>query len=93
MERLAPSLQPLSLPSSLSVLSALEGVLRLPSVASKRYLTNKVSPLPDVSFACCRHFTLCISDDTAVVWCVRTVLVVWLQPLKVKPLSQFQGQM
>ncbi|XP_063057361.1 phosphoribosylformylglycinamidine synthase [Engraulis encrasicolus] len=42
MERLAPSLQPLSLPSSLSVLSALERVLRLPSVASKRYLTNKV---------------------------------------------------
>ncbi|XP_041912536.1 phosphoribosylformylglycinamidine synthase isoform X1 [Alosa sapidissima] len=42
MERLSPSLQPLSLPSPLSVLSALERVLRLPSVASKRYLTNKV---------------------------------------------------
>ncbi|XP_062412809.1 phosphoribosylformylglycinamidine synthase [Sardina pilchardus] len=42
MERLPPSLVPLSLPSPLSVLSALERVLRLPSVASKRYLTNKV---------------------------------------------------
>lgn len=42
MERLTPSLQPLSLPPSLPVLSALERVLRLPSVASKRYLTNKV---------------------------------------------------
>ncbi|XP_012683728.2 phosphoribosylformylglycinamidine synthase isoform X2 [Clupea harengus] len=42
MERISPSLQPLSLPSPLSVLAALERVLRLPSVASKRYLTNKV---------------------------------------------------
>ncbi|XP_047003252.1 phosphoribosylformylglycinamidine synthase isoform X1 [Schistocerca americana] len=32
----------LSLPASLSVLMALERVLRLPAVASKRYLTNKV---------------------------------------------------
>ncbi|XP_060773494.1 phosphoribosylformylglycinamidine synthase isoform X3 [Neoarius graeffei] len=35
-------LQPLSLPPGLSVLPALERVLKLPSVASKRYLTNKV---------------------------------------------------
>ncbi|RXN24302.1 phosphoribosylformylglycinamidine synthase [Labeo rohita] len=34
--------KPLSLPVGLSVLPALERVLRLPAVASKRYLTNKV---------------------------------------------------
>ncbi|KAG5320947.1 PUR4 synthase, partial [Acromyrmex heyeri] len=33
---------PLKLPDGLTVLSALDRVLRLPSVASKRYLTNKV---------------------------------------------------
>lgn len=37
-----PVLRPLSLPSSLKMLDALNRVLRLPSVASKRYLTNKV---------------------------------------------------
>ncbi|KAF7661868.1 hypothetical protein LDENG_00251470 [Lucifuga dentata] len=42
MERLAPSLQPLALPNGLTVKDALDRVLRLPSVASKRYLTNKV---------------------------------------------------
>uniref|UniRef100_A0A9J7X8J7 Phosphoribosylformylglycinamidine synthase n=1 Tax=Cyprinus carpio carpio TaxID=630221 RepID=A0A9J7X8J7_CYPCA len=42
LERMAVSLQPLSLPVGLSVLPALERVLRLPAVASKRYLTNKV---------------------------------------------------
>lgn len=35
-------LQPLALPPELSVRQALERVLRLPAVASKRYLTNKV---------------------------------------------------
>ncbi|KAG7161940.1 Phosphoribosylformylglycinamidine synthase-like [Homarus americanus] len=35
-------LQPLVLPDSLKVQEALERVLKLPSVASKRYLTNKV---------------------------------------------------
>ncbi|XP_028558155.2 phosphoribosylformylglycinamidine synthase [Podarcis muralis] len=35
-------LRPLSLPRGLSVSDALQRVLRLPSVASKRYLTNKV---------------------------------------------------
>ena len=40
---MAPSLQVLSLPENLQVREALERVLRLPSVASKRYLTNKVS--------------------------------------------------
>lgn len=42
LECMAVSLQPLSLPVGLSVLPALERVLRLPAVASKRYLTNKV---------------------------------------------------
>ncbi|KAG7487705.1 hypothetical protein MATL_G00026240 [Megalops atlanticus] len=42
LEHVAPALQALTLPSGLSVLNALERVLRLPSVASKRYLTNKV---------------------------------------------------
>lgn len=42
MEHLAQSLQPLALPSGLKVKDALERVLRLPAVASKRYLTNKV---------------------------------------------------
>ncbi|XP_077463249.1 phosphoribosylformylglycinamidine synthase [Stigmatopora argus] len=42
MERLNPALQPLLLPAKLTVKDALERVLRLPAVASKRYLTNKV---------------------------------------------------
>uniref|UniRef100_A0A3B1K177 Phosphoribosylformylglycinamidine synthase n=1 Tax=Astyanax mexicanus TaxID=7994 RepID=A0A3B1K177_ASTMX len=42
MDCVVPSLKPLSLPAGLSVLPALERVLRLPAVASKRYLTNKV---------------------------------------------------
>ncbi|XP_068780153.1 phosphoribosylformylglycinamidine synthase [Struthio camelus] len=37
-----PTLRPLSLPPELTVRQALERVLRLPAVASKRYLTNKV---------------------------------------------------
>lgn len=35
-------LHPLRLPSSLNIMDALIKVLRLPSVGSKRYLTNKV---------------------------------------------------
>lgn len=42
MERVTPSLQPLTLPAGLTVKGALDRVLRLPAVASKRYLTNKV---------------------------------------------------
>ncbi|XP_077559182.1 phosphoribosylformylglycinamidine synthase [Haemaphysalis longicornis] len=38
----APILKPLSLPPGLQVSEALQRVLRLPSVASKRFLTNKV---------------------------------------------------
>ncbi|XP_062965913.1 phosphoribosylformylglycinamidine synthase [Cynocephalus volans] len=42
LQRAPPLLQPLALPPGLSVRQALERVLRLPAVASKRYLTNKV---------------------------------------------------
>ncbi|XP_061095144.1 phosphoribosylformylglycinamidine synthase [Conger conger] len=42
LEHVTPVLQPLSLPPGLGVMAALERVLKLPSVASKRYLTNKV---------------------------------------------------
>lgn len=42
MERLTPTHQPLALPAGLKVKDALDRVLRLPAVASKRYLTNKV---------------------------------------------------
>ncbi|XP_067390591.1 phosphoribosylformylglycinamidine synthase isoform X2 [Emydura macquarii macquarii] len=41
LSRVRPTLRPLSLPPGLSVGDALERVLRLPAVASKRYLTNK----------------------------------------------------
>ncbi|KAG7269514.1 hypothetical protein CRUP_014756 [Coryphaenoides rupestris] len=41
MERVAPTLRPLVLPPGLTVPGALDRVLRLPCVASKRYLTNK----------------------------------------------------
>lgn len=41
-----PVLHRLCLPAGLSVGDALERVLRLPAVASKRYLTNKVSCPP-----------------------------------------------
>lgn len=42
LERRTPLLRPLQLPDGLSIYSSLERVLRLPSVSSKRYLTNKV---------------------------------------------------
>ncbi|XP_074839219.1 phosphoribosylformylglycinamidine synthase isoform X2 [Carettochelys insculpta] len=42
LSRRPPDLRPLDLPPGLSVGDALERVLRLPAVASKRYLTNKV---------------------------------------------------
>jgi phosphoribosylformylglycinamidine synthase len=42
MQKVQPILKPLALPANLQVMDALERVLRLPSVASKRYLTNKV---------------------------------------------------
>nr|XP_056719462.1 phosphoribosylformylglycinamidine synthase [Euleptes europaea] len=42
LKRVKRALWPLDLPRDLSVVDALQRVLRLPSVASKRYLTNKV---------------------------------------------------
>ena len=42
LDRIAPSLAPLSLPPGLRVKDALDRVLRLVSVGSKRFLTNKV---------------------------------------------------
>lgn len=42
LDRKTPLLPELKLPDALSIYSTLERVLRLPSVASKRYLTNKV---------------------------------------------------
>lgn len=42
LERRTPLLKQLKLPDVLSIYRALELVLRIPSVASKRYLTNKV---------------------------------------------------
>lgn len=42
LQRQPPILKPLTLPNDLSLLLAIDRVLRLPSVASKRYLTNKV---------------------------------------------------
>nr|XP_055162508.1 phosphoribosylformylglycinamidine synthase isoform X2 [Nyctereutes procyonoides] len=42
LKRSHPVLKPLALPPGLRVRQALEYVLRLPAVASKRYLTNKV---------------------------------------------------
>uniref|UniRef100_A0A3Q3MLE8 phosphoribosylformylglycinamidine synthase n=1 Tax=Mastacembelus armatus TaxID=205130 RepID=A0A3Q3MLE8_9TELE len=42
MERLSLTHQALALPAALTVKDALDRVLRLPAVASKRYLTNKV---------------------------------------------------
>ena len=42
MKKTVPILKPLRLPGNLKIIEALNRVLRLPSVASKRYLTNKV---------------------------------------------------
>ena len=42
METTQELLPPLSMPANLSLAAALDRVLRLPAVASKRFLTNKV---------------------------------------------------
>lgn len=55
MARLAPKLQSLVFPVGLSVRDALERVLRLPAVASKRYLTNKVCAPCSCVFAPAAH--------------------------------------
>lgn len=48
MEHLTSTHQALALPAGLTVKDALERVLRLPAVASKRYLTNKVCYIPNL---------------------------------------------
>lgn len=55
LQRLAPKLQSLVLPAGLSIRDALERVLRLPAVASKRYLTNKVCAAPRQAPYTCRY--------------------------------------
>ena len=45
MERVKSKLEPLCIQSELTVKEMLERVLRLPAVASKRYLTNKVQQI------------------------------------------------
>lgn len=55
MARLAPKLQSLVFPVGLSVRDALDRVLRLPAVASKRYLTNKVRAPCFYVFASAAH--------------------------------------
>lgn len=64
MERLAVTHQPLALPPGLTVKDALDRVLRLPAVASKRYLTNKVcvTSLSYNVFRCTYMKTLCDSQ-------------------------------
>jgi phosphoribosylformylglycinamidine synthase len=42
LERRKINLEPLNLPEDMALMDALDRVLRLPSVASKRYLTSKV---------------------------------------------------
>lgn len=49
LQRKPAVLQPLALPPELSVRQALDRVLRLPAVASKRYLTNKVLLAPHLA--------------------------------------------
>ena len=46
LQRVPPTLRPLALPPGLTARQALERVLRLPAMASKRYLTNKVLGSP-----------------------------------------------
>lgn len=50
LDHVAPVLRPLQLPDGLRLAEALHRVLRLPSVASKRYLTNKVGFLHLLDF-------------------------------------------
>jgi len=72
MRRVARALQPLALPAGLSVRDALQRVLRLPAVASKRYLTNKVCVC--VSACVC----VCVSEFVSVSLCVFVCVCVCL---------------
>ena len=60
-------LRPLALPPGLSVRQALARVLRLPAVASKRYLTSKVRPAPcSAPSALCALPSACPAQGMAV---------------------------
>ncbi len=64
-----PGLRPLVLPSGLSVAAALHDVLRLLSVGSKRFLTNKVDRAVSgliVQQQCCGPLQLTVSDVAVV---------------------------
>jgi len=64
-----PQLQPLELPDDLSVADALHDVLRLVSVGSKRFLTNKVDRAVTGLIAqqqCCGPLQLTVSDVAVV---------------------------
>ncbi|MBU0664370.1 MAG: phosphoribosylformylglycinamidine synthase [Proteobacteria bacterium] len=68
-ERRDPGLQALALPPDLSVASALHDVLRLLSVGSKRFLTNKVDRAVSgliVRQQCCGPLQLTVSDVAVV---------------------------
>ena len=67
--RSSPQLQPLKLPDDLSVADALHDVLRLVSVGSKRFLTNKVDRAVTGLIAqqqCCGPLQLTVSDVAVV---------------------------
>ena len=68
-QRRDPGLQPLTLPPDLSVAEALHDVLRLLSVGSKRFLTNKVDRAVSgliVRQQCCGPLQLPVSDVAVV---------------------------
>ncbi|MDO9043011.1 MAG: phosphoribosylformylglycinamidine synthase [Desulfocapsaceae bacterium] len=68
-QRCDPGLQPLTLPPDLSVSAALHDVLRLLSVGSKRFLTNKVDRAVSgliVRQQCCGPLQLTVSDVAVV---------------------------
>lgn len=65
LERIEPKLEPLKLPDGITVKDALERVLRLVSVGSKRFLTNKVDRSVTGLIArqqCCGPLQLTVSD-------------------------------
>ena len=69
LERVTPTLQPLELPGTLTVRDALDRVLRLLSVGSKRFLTTKVDRSVTGLLArqqCCGPLQLTVADVAVV---------------------------
>jgi phosphoribosylformylglycinamidine synthase len=69
LDRVAPNTKPLELPRGLTVRDALDRVLRLVSVGSKRFLTNKVDRSVTgliVRQQCCGPLQLTVSDVAVV---------------------------